>query len=147
MFFSLLIYLSFSGWCQNKYKFNIKLDISVFNFHLSFTSFTYQVVTFILYYIIFRHSFIYWSLFSPDFPLSPPALTLLSPSAEALKERKATLVCLAEDIRGYRWSLEQSHWETTRQNLQNEQLSDHRVVWLDGWCRFLMWSVSGIKIH
>ncbi len=40
----------------------------------------------------------HWSLFSPDFPLSPPALTLLSPSAEALKERKATLVCLAEDI-------------------------------------------------
>ncbi len=55
-------------------------------------------MTFILYYIIIRHSFIYWSLFSPDFPLSPPALTLLSPSAEALKERKSTLVCLAEDI-------------------------------------------------
>uniref|UniRef100_A0A8C2I4X2 Ig-like domain-containing protein n=1 Tax=Cyprinus carpio TaxID=7962 RepID=A0A8C2I4X2_CYPCA len=33
-----------------------------------------------------------------DFPLSPPALTLLSPSAEALKESRATLVCLAEDI-------------------------------------------------
>ncbi len=55
-------------------------------------------MTFILYYIIIRHSFIYWSLFSPDFPLSPLALTLLSPSAEALKDRKTTLVCLAEDI-------------------------------------------------
>ncbi|XP_074416334.1 Ig lambda chain C region [Sinocyclocheilus rhinocerous] len=33
-----------------------------------------------------------------DFPFTPPVLTLLSPSAEALKESKATLVCLAEDI-------------------------------------------------
>ncbi|ROL53049.1 Ig lambda chain C region [Anabarilius grahami] len=33
-----------------------------------------------------------------DFPLAPPVVTLLSPSTEALKESKATLVCLAEDI-------------------------------------------------
>ncbi|XP_077067806.1 immunoglobulin lambda-1 light chain-like [Siphateles boraxobius] len=33
-----------------------------------------------------------------DFPLAPPVLTLFPPSTEALKESKATLVCLAEDI-------------------------------------------------
>ncbi|ROL53045.1 Immunoglobulin lambda-1 light chain [Anabarilius grahami] len=35
---------------------------------------------------------------SVNFPLAPPVVTLLSPSTEALKESKATLVCLAEDI-------------------------------------------------
>ncbi|XP_073801403.1 immunoglobulin lambda-1 light chain [Danio rerio] len=34
----------------------------------------------------------------PDFPLTPPVVTLLPPSAEALKDSNATLVCLAEEI-------------------------------------------------
>ncbi len=159
MLLLLLIYLSFSGWCQNKYKFNIKLDIiqySISIYHLQ----VLHSKLWHLYYIIFRHSLFTEVCFLQTSSLSSLLwLSCLRPlrlwrtgklhSCVWRRDISVALVHVTWSVNGR--SVTDGVWAVPLRNNKTKP-SKWAAIWpssrlTDGWCRFLMWSVSGIKIH